>query len=135
MAGAQHGLPGLTVAPPAEVYEDAWGRTRAATPRAEGERRKLEAIERVGKNAPEEWMAMASAAVETCALSGEPFTTDDVWSILERAGHGSPPEPRAMGAVIRRAVTSGLIRETGNYIKSERPECHRRPIPQWVGVR
>lgn len=86
------------------------------------------ALERVQKDQGE-WMEEAAAAIRTCARFLRDFTTDAVWHTLEGHGVAPPRDPRAMGAAIRRAKKDGLIEATGEYRKSSRPECHRRPIP------
>lgn len=85
------------------------------------------ALDLVEANAPADWKNAATAVLARLAATGEPFTTDDVWAALPR-----PPEPRALGALIRSAAIAGKIRRVGWRI-SERPECHRRPVAMWTG--
>lgn len=94
----------------------------------EGEDRKAEAIDRVELNAPTAWM---TAAIDVARSLADVWSTDDVWRELDRLGVEPPHEPRAMGAVIRVLVLNGEIVATGEYIKSARAECHRRPIALW----
>ena len=94
-----------------------------------------EAIDRVEKNADTEW---AEAAYLACCLVAEceiEFTTDSVWDMIahlfpQYATH----EPRAMGAVMRRAARDGKIVSTDEYWKSARAECHRRPLTVWESL-
>jgi hypothetical protein len=98
----------------------------------EGERRKREAIDRVETNADERWKAAAAEVVRKVALGREEFTTDRIWGVLEREFSTlETPEPRAMGAVMRRAAKDGLIEKTDRHLPTARPEAHRRPIPVW----
>ena len=90
-----------------------------------------EAIARAGSNADSGWVRAALDAVRSLALARSRFTTDDVWELLERRGVQATHEPRALGAVIRMASKSGIIRATGQYVKSKRVECHGRPIMIW----
>lgn len=90
-----------------------------------------EALERVEANADKDWMRAARDAVAALALAGGSFTTDDAWKLLREVP--VPREPRAMGAVIRELARMGLILPTGEYRKSERPDCHRRPVAVWRG--
>lgn len=90
------------------------------------------AIDTVEANAHDEWLATADRIVRHLAAVGLPFTTDDVWSRLDARGV-TTHEPRALGAVIRKAARRGLIATTGDYRKSVRPECHARPVAVWKG--
>ncbi len=36
-----------------------------------------------------------------------------------------------MGAVMKRAQKNGWIKPTGQYVMSERVQCHRRPVMVW----
>lgn len=87
-------------------------------------------IEQVEEHAHAEWLAAAMLAVRDLARHNDTFTTDQVWELLE-LDNVATHEPRAMGAVMRRASKDGLIEATGNYVKSARPECHARPVPVW----
>ena len=86
------------------------------------------AIDRAQANASDLWFRGAMNAVRYLVAQRRPFTTDDVWSHVEGQTH----EPRAMGAVMRQAQRDGLIKPSGEYRKSLRPECHRRPIQVWI---
>jgi hypothetical protein len=90
------------------------------------------ALKHVQSNANLAWLAEAKTAVETLAATQQPFTTDDVWDIVDVTGHVTH-EPRAMGPVIRSASKQGLIRPTGLYRNSKRVECHARPMMVWIG--
>lgn len=93
---------------------------------------KLEAMDRA-EAASLEWQREAIEAIKTIARGsrGALFTTDDIWGVLSARGVNPPKEPRAMGAATRWASKHGLIKSTGRYVKSKRPECHRRPIMVW----
>lgn len=84
------------------------------------------AIERVEHAAPADWKDSALTLVEALAKRTDTITTDDLWSLLDH-----PPEPRAMGAIMKRAQKNGWIEPTDRIKKSERPECHARPIRVW----
>lgn len=86
------------------------------------------ALARVEANAPTDWIDAAKAVLARLAACGEPFTTDDVWAALPQ-----PPEPRAIGALIRTAAQAGKIRRVG-WRASSRPECHCRPVAMWQGA-
>lgn len=93
---------------------------------------KIEAIERVGANAPSEWMRKAMEVTRGLAQAKpQGFSSDDVWFVLDACGYGSPPEPRALGAVFQNLARERIIVKTGEYRDSERVECHNRPIPVW----
>lgn len=86
------------------------------------------ALVRVEVAAPADWKRAASAVLTRLAATGKPFTTDDVWAVVPQ-----PPEPRAMGALIRSAAIAGKIRRVG-WRASSRPECHCRPVAIWEGA-
>jgi hypothetical protein len=87
-----------------------------------------QAIARVEANAPEGWVQRARDTVNLIALSRFDFTTDEVWDAL---GEDRPPEPRALGAVMKSMARDGYIRATGEYRKSSRVDCHARPVAVW----
>jgi hypothetical protein len=87
-----------------------------------------EAIARAGHGAPAGWVDDAKAAVMLVACQQADFTTDDVWRAL---GDVMPPEPRALGAVMKALSKERKIKATGQYRKSVRVECHARPLAVW----
>lgn len=101
----------------------------------DAERAKIIAIDRVEAGADASWMEAASLVIRTLARVEDYFTTDLVWERLEFMGVEQPREPRAMGAVIRRAVRAGLIEATGRYEPSGRVDCHARPCMLWRSKR
>lgn len=96
--------------------------------KATGEELRDRALKRVAANAPPEWVESARRALSRIVAAGPwQFTTDQVWAQCET----KPPEPRALGAVMRDAAKAGLIRKTDRVVPSNRPECHRRPVAVW----
>ena len=89
-----------------------------------------EAIARVAEAADQAWMDRVLQWV--CEQPhGTTFTTDDVWAAADRWAV-TTGEPRALGAVMRRAAKAGLTVATAEYRPSVRPECHARPVRVWV---
>ena len=86
-----------------------------------------EALARVEAGAGD-WVQRARDAVTMVALARFDFTTDDVWDAL---GEDRPAEPRALGAVMKQLAAEGRIRATGEYRKSQRVDCHARPVAVW----
>jgi hypothetical protein len=101
----------------------------------EGEKRRDAAIERVDRNADDDWKAKAMDAVRQVCRMRDEFTTDAVWAILDREGVKPPREPRALGAVMRRASSAGLIERTDRFVPTTRPQAHRKPTAVWRVVR
>lgn len=91
-----------------------------------GERLKEQALTAV-EQAHKDWVVIALQVVRDLCNSRPEFTTDDIWMYVE----GIPAEPRAMGAVMRKAVKERLCEQTDRTIKSRRAQCHRRPIAVW----
>lgn len=86
-----------------------------------------EALARVVRNAePEALVAVEQIMREM--PSGVLFTTDQVWFAMAERGI-EPHERRVIGAVIRKLRRLGVIRPTGDYRPSVRPECHASPKP------
>ena len=103
-----------------------------------GEAAKEEAITRVEANAEPGWLAAAWEALrDICAKHGQwaRLTSDDVWIALSRSGVEAPHEPRAMGAVMRRAVAEGLLIATPDFRPSDLARNHRRPVRVYTVVR
>ena len=109
---------------------DAYGTPTAQPiqPKPTGEELRDRALARVRDAAPPEWVASAQEAIRRIVQYGPcQFTTDEVWLLCA----SKPPEPRALGAVMRDAAKAGLIRKTDRVQPSVRPECHRRPVAVW----
>lgn len=87
------------------------------------------ALTEVREGADPTWLNRVTAVVKSLARERSHFTTDDIWKKVP-----TTREPRAMGAVMRDAVAAGLIVGTSQFIKSERPECHRRPLQVWASA-
>lgn len=91
-----------------------------------------EAISRADAAAKEQWKADALAAVSICAELHKEFTTTTVWFWLAKAhDFKMPAEPRAMGAVIRRAHKLGWIEPTDRFVNTHRASRHRAPVRVW----
>jgi len=89
-----------------------------------------DALERVEKNANEEWKARAYKVVRRLAYTQLFITTDDVWALL--AGYEERThEPRAMGAVMRRASRDLLIAPTDSIVNSSSVVNHKRALRVW----
>lgn len=72
------------------------------------------AIARVEANVEPEWGDVAYRAFEYLASKRLYFRTDDVWDVIEQHYPGlTPHEPRAMGAVVKRAVREKVIAFAG----------------------
>lgn len=91
------------------------------------ERAREEAIDRVERHARAAWLEAALGTVRQLAVERPTLTTDDVWLALGSA----PREPRALGAVMRKAEGLELIEPTNQWALSTRVACHRRPLRVW----
>lgn len=97
---------------------------------AEGNKARDEAIKRVAKNADKAWMLRCEAVLQEICLTTPEFTTDRIWW---KMGDDRPHEPRALGAVTRRAAKNGIMHPKDcSPHKSIRKRCHRRPLTVWV---
>lgn len=95
---------------------------------ARGEIAKEEAISRVEANASRAWLDIAYVCVVGLCRWRSEITTDDVWLDLFGRDVPDPHEPRAMGPVMRKAVTRGHLRPTSTFRPSAMPQNHRRPV-------
>ena len=94
-----------------------------------------QAIQRVGLNADQLWALQALKVVEMLSIQRHDFTTDDVWEWMNQLHpEMTTHEPRAMGAIMRKASATRLCVPTERYSKSQRPECHHRPLRVWQGL-
>ena len=88
------------------------------------------ALEAVEAHADADWKHAALEAVRLCAQQMPDFTTDQGWKVLSRTD-SQTHEPRAMGAIMRQAVSLGWVKPTDQYRPSDRPDCHKRPVKVW----
>jgi hypothetical protein len=92
-----------------------------------GKRGKEDGLARVAAHAPSAWMVKARALVVDVAKRKDTFTSDDVW----QAGLETPPEPRALGAVMNELARAQLVEKTGQYVKTARKTRHNAPVAVW----
>lgn len=97
----------------------------------EARARRDRAIDQVEVNSTPSWRTHAYRAICMVADRQDEFTTDDVWLVLHEMGVESPREPRALGAVMRRASHDGVISATNKIEQSARPVCHAAPKRVW----
>lgn len=92
-----------------------------------------DALERVEEHADEGWKIAAQWAlwdeIHEHGL-GHEFTTDELHRRLEAKGV-STHEPRALGAIVRKAAKAGYIVNTERTRKTSRPQSHKRPMTVW----
>lgn len=94
-----------------------------------------EGIQRAERNANDEWMDAAYQAVTACAYVACEFTADDVRRYMEMTfPHVQTHEPRAMGAVMRRAQRDGIIVPTDRFQNSAFKTKHCSPTRVWRTV-
>jgi hypothetical protein len=92
-------------------------------------------IEEVYENADEEWKAVAMRAVRYLAETYDVFPAEEVSFAVERWYPGvRTHEPRALGAVMRRAQAAGLIEPTDQYVGTQRSTRNSAPVRLWRSV-
>lgn len=89
-----------------------------------------EAIERVERNAAQDWKDHVLDVIWGLAAYRQEMTSDDVWRLL---GQDDPTthEPRALGAMLKKAAAEGWLEPTEVYRPSARATCHARPVRVW----
>lgn len=77
-----------------------------------------EVLEHLDDHTNPAWKKLAYHAIGTLAKNHEKLTCDEVWIELEK--YDSPPvhNKKALGIVMRKAQTDGLIKATPNYVPS-----------------
>lgn len=93
---------------------------------AEARAERDEAMAKVHSNADPIWLAAAWDAVCKCARLNKTFTVDEVWDYIPDTI--STHDSRAMGPVIKRAQTEGVIEKTDAFL----PSIRRHATPQRV---
>ncbi len=83
-----------------------------------------QALAEVEANAPDDWWAQALQCAERFANSGRTFTADDIFDEV-----GKPPEPRALGAILKRLSVAGRIERVGET----RSRLRRGNCSVWCG--
>lgn len=94
---------------------------------------KERAIAAAEAHANEQWRETAFVCVWRVARGRRFLTTDHVWlELIEQpvATH----EPRAIGAIMQRAMREGMVKPTFSYWPSKRARCHGRPVRVWESL-
>lgn len=81
----------------------------------------------------ETWMDRAFKEMQRFLLKQKVITGESVRLHISES-IGGPSTPHAWGALIRKAVKSGLIRDTGRTTKMSDPRSHARRTPVWEVV-
>lgn len=76
------------------------------------------------------WTEAADAAVREAARLHREITTDIVWLLMPHELR-EVREPRALGAVMKRAAAERVIEDTGKVEKTSLKRAHRRPKAVW----
>jgi len=103
-----------------------YDRERARVSREEG-------IKKVEEHADPDWKDIAYEAVLRTSRDLDSFIVDEVWKRMPRGF--STHENRAMGAVIRRAVSRGVISKTSEYRPSSKTSSHGAMRVVWKSKR
>lgn len=91
-----------------------------------------EAISRVAAHADGDWIDHTLHVIWCLAIAQDTLTTDDVWDAL--GTDDTTHEPRALGAVMKKAAQAGYITATDTYRPSARAACHARPVRVWASL-
>lgn len=81
-------------------------------------------------NAYHLWPDRAYGLLCEYGASNTYLTSEDVRNYAEAHGLPEPPEPRAWGGIIRKAVAAGLLK-AHSMRKSMNARAHRRPVQVW----
>jgi hypothetical protein len=89
------------------------------------------ALEQVEDNANKVWTNLVTQIIADLAKQMSHITSDDVWNELKKYPDVQTHQPAAMGAMFRKASSTGLIKPTDRFLASKRPISHARPIRIW----
>lgn len=78
------------------------------------------------------WNALAFERIRFLAATQAAFSTDEVWALLDTLP--KPSDPRALGALVKRAQSERLITKSDCSIISTRGISGGRPINIWLSV-
>ena len=90
-----------------------------------------EALDQVEDNANAEWTALVTKIIADLANQMSLLTSDDVWNELKNYPDVQTHQPAAMGAMFRKANSTGYIKPTDRFVASKRSVSHARPIRVW----
>lgn len=101
---------------------DLWGRTD-------------DAIDRADRHADDEWKEIALATVFDLARRLNRFTAEDVtFRMADTHPDVTTHEPRALGAVMRRAASKRWIIATQDYTMTRRDTRNAAPVRVWASL-
>lgn len=88
-----------------------------------------QAIDHADTEAPT-WSERAFRFTKAFAIMNKRLTSEGVRQYAERCGLPKPPDGRAWGAVMIRAVRAGIIAKIG-YTTALDPKVHCNPVTLW----
>ena len=103
-------------------------REHTPTNQTAGAKARETALQTVERGASRQWKDKALEAVRVCCLENVEFLADLVWEYLDE----KPPEPRAMGAVMRKAEKAGYCSKTDTFRPTTVVSNHRAPKRVWL---
>lgn len=103
----------------------------------EARKRRDDGMQRAADHAEavkEGWGDTAYTYLCTYARTNHSFTTEDVRMAAEKAGDlAVPPDKRAWGSVVARAVRAGVLRRSG-FVTARDPKVHCNNIALWQSL-
>ena len=96
---------------------------------AEALHAQVEAVTRVERHADRDWKRHVLDVIWGLAAFRPELTSDDVWQLLD--DDLGTHEPRALGAMLKKAASEGWVTATDSYRPSARAACHARPLRVW----
>ena len=97
----------------------------------EGERLRLEGQKRALENAGVKWRHAIRFVVLANLRDYHQITSDDVRQWAIEWGIPDPPHPNAWGGLFTSLAAKGLIRDTGDRVRTKLRDGHRRKITVW----
>jgi hypothetical protein len=99
-----------------------------------GKTRAKKGIKSVLANADPTWKARALNAVRVTAADREYFTADHIHKTCFDLAVPPPHHPNAWGGIVRKAMNDGLMRKTGRFVASQRPNQNGTMIPLYESL-
>jgi hypothetical protein len=78
----------------------------------------------------EPWKNRIIDLIEQCVKVGT-ITSCQVRKVAQAQGIGNPSHPNAWGAVFNAAARKGIIKKTGQYVKSRFEKSHSAVVAVW----
>lgn len=107
------------------------GNFRPGVGQERGERKVAALAEKALRVQPS-WYNAARVAIKALAISGVPFTSEDVFKAI---GYPFGLDHRTIGSALREARIAGIIRATGRWVTATARSRNGGACREWIGAK